>query len=495
MLDAEGNVIPQAAQKIPTIDEGDWKILPSGGMEVTWKLRPGVVWHDGTPLSAEDFTFGFQVIKDPELPVENRPELPNISEVRAPDARTLVITWKTQSIRGNTNAGEGVPAIPRHLLRELYLTGDRVAFQNSPYWNTQWVGLGPYRLAQWVLGSHIEAVAFDRYVLGRPKIDRIVIRYIGDVNALVANVLSGEVDVVPLGAQLDIGQMVVVRREWEAKGVAGLTLPVPKAVRGVYLQYREPTAPWVQDLRVRQAMLHTLDREEFVQALQFGLTSVAHYYVMPNDPVHRLAQERGVPRYPYDPTRAERLFADAGWHRGPDRLLRNSAGQTFAFDLTASGQGDNVREIEAIASQWSSGAGLQARPTPYPAGADNAAELRATPRGGVMWPWNFEAGVARRLLSTEIGSPENRWRGSNYGGYSNPAYDALYAELTNTLEVARHRETLFQMIKLMAEELPILPVFYSPLSVIARPGVEGLGIVSPLQPAVTWNVHSWEMKS
>src|SRR5437879_5001393 len=77
MLDAEGNTTSHIAQKIPSIADGDWKVLSDGGMEVTWRLRPEVVWHDGTALTAEDFVFGYQIVKDPELAVENRPELPN----------------------------------------------------------------------------------------------------------------------------------------------------------------------------------------------------------------------------------------------------------------------------------------------------------------------------------------------------------------------------------------------------------------------------------
>src|SRR5947208_10423770 len=106
MLDAEGTVTPHLAQELPSIDDGDWKILPSGDMEVTWRIRPDVVWHDGTPLTAEDFVFGYQILKDPELAVENRPELPNISDVRAVDDHTLLISWKTQSIRANTNGAD-----------------------------------------------------------------------------------------------------------------------------------------------------------------------------------------------------------------------------------------------------------------------------------------------------------------------------------------------------------------------------------------------------
>jgi peptide/nickel transport system substrate-binding protein len=249
-LDARGELVPRIAEKIPTINDGDWKVLPDGGMEVTWRLRPKVYWHDGTPLMAEDFVFGFQVINDPDLPIETLGQSPNIAEVRAADARTVVMTWRSRSSFGNINGHDGVPALPRHLLEGPYLSGDKVGFDNSPLWRELWVGLGPYRLTQWDRGSSIEGQGFDQYFLGRPHIDRIIIRYVGDVNALVANVLAGEIDLIPAGAQLDIGQMVILRQAWEPTG-AGVTLFNPKSVRTLYLQFRDPAAPWVQDIRVR----------------------------------------------------------------------------------------------------------------------------------------------------------------------------------------------------------------------------------------------------
>src|SRR5438093_6169106 len=127
-LDAQGELVPRMAEKFPTINDGDWTLLPGGGMEVTWKLRPNIYWHDGTPLTAEDFVFGFQVVNDPELPVEQLGEIPNIAQVRAADPHTLVMTWKSQSSLGNVNGFDGVPALPRHLLEGLYQAGDKVAF-------------------------------------------------------------------------------------------------------------------------------------------------------------------------------------------------------------------------------------------------------------------------------------------------------------------------------------------------------------------------------
>jgi peptide/nickel transport system substrate-binding protein len=493
MFDPQSKVVPHLAQKLPTLEDGDWKLLPGGGMEVTWKLRPGIRWHDGTPLTAEDFVLGLQLIRDPDLPKGPRGELASIAEVTATDSNTLVATWRTQSILGNVSNNDGIPAVPRHLLTDLYQTGDKTAFENSPLWNTQWVGLGPYRMSEWSLGSHIEGRAFDQYFLGRPKIDRVVIKYIGDVNALIANVLSGDIDVIPLGGQLDIPQMVTVRQAWEPTG-GGLTLPIPKGVRTIYLQFRDPTLPWVQDLRIRQALLHSLDRPEIVETLLSGQTDVARFFLAPGEPAYRLAEQRGVPRYDFDPSRAERLMGEAGWNRGADRLFHNSSGQTLPIDVTASGQGANVQEAQTVASQWTT-AGFQSRPTPYPAAAENATEIRHNQKGALIWPYNFSPTVIKTFTTPEIGTAANRWRGGNYGGYVNPTYEGLYGELINTFDATARDEVTFQMLKLLADELPALPVFFTPLALVARKGVEGPGTVSAMQAANAWNIHSWELKN
>src|SRR5947208_8105910 len=91
--DSRGALVPRLAQKVPSIDDGDWKLLPDGGMEVTWKLRPDVKWHDGTLLSAEDFVLGIQIARDPEVPLPRGGGISLVSDVSAPDASTLVIRW------------------------------------------------------------------------------------------------------------------------------------------------------------------------------------------------------------------------------------------------------------------------------------------------------------------------------------------------------------------------------------------------------------------
>lgn len=390
MYDPQDNVIAHAAQKIPSIQEGDWKLLPDGGMEVTWRLRPDVFWHDGTQLTAEDFVFGYQVVRDPKLAVPALGELLNVTGVQAPDPLTLVVTWKQASIFGNVNGFDGVSPLPRHLVRDLYLTGDPAAMENSPLWTTHWVGLGPYRLAEWAPGNYIDAVAFDQYFLGRPKIDRVMIRYVGDVNIMMANVLAGTIDVAPLGSMLKPDQVAEIKRQWEASD-GGTAYTYPNAIRTLWIQWRDPAAPWVQDVRFRKAMLQSLNRDGLNEALQSGLTRVAHYYLMPEDPVYRLAEQRGVPRYAYDPALAERLFAETGWTRGADRLLRNAAGQTIPFDCCRLGDADpnDARESQALVGELQA-AGIQARhPIPTPGGQLTAEQERAlghTFQGGYFSP-------------------------------------------------------------------------------------------------------------
>lgn len=499
-FDVQGNIIPQAAQKVPSIQDGDWKVTPDGTMEVTWKLKPNAVWHDGIPLTAQDLAFGYEVVTDRALAVPELGEVLNMSAVRAIDPQTLVISWKTLSIWGNHNGVVGVPAIPRHRFEDLYRTGDKVAMEGSPVWGSEWVGIGPYRLSVWEEGSHVEAQAFDQYVLGRPKIDKLVLRTMTDPNVMLANLLSGAVDLAPLGVQLKADQIAELQRIWD-KGDAYTS---PNAMRIIHLQFREPSAPWVRDLRFRQAMIYSLNRDQFVEALAFGQTEFGHYLAMPDDPVTQLAHQRGVIQYAYDPTRAERLFAEAGWTRGPDRLLRNSAGQTVPFRCCRQADDDSndIRESLAVVEEFKQ-AGVQAtHPLPSPPAGQPSIENRkftSINKEGNIGPFRFnERGSLASIISSQIANDQNGWTGSNGGGWSNPTYDAVFAEMMRTFDIGPRQDLAYQLVKLAAEELPVLPMYYSPIGVAVRKGVEGINRkphAPPLLQNTTWNVHTWDLRN
>jgi peptide/nickel transport system substrate-binding protein len=499
MYDEANNVAASAAEKVPSVQDGDWKVNPDGTMDITWKIRPDVRWHDGTPLTADDFVFGFEVIRDPKLRVAGLGEVLNIAGVHAVDDRTLVVNWKKVSIQGNTNSTEGVPAVPRHLLEELYRTSDPVVFEGLPVWRDDFVGLGPYRISNWMQGSSIEAEAFPQFFQGRPKIDRIIMRWVTDVNVLAANLLAGVVDVSPPGTTMKPEQLLEVRRQWGPEG--GQVFTAPTDIRTMTINTRRDM-PWAQDVRFRQAMLHSLNREQLVDALQSGMTDIAWYLNFPSDPIYKLADQRGLAKYPYDPATAQRLFAQAGWTKGPDGMLRNSAGEalpTFFCCRYPSGDSNDTRESLAF------GADLKA------AGIDAVHPLNAAPAGlsssetrrvQITGDWGGLVGNFRittdqswsTLTAHNIARAETAWVGINNSGWTNPAYEDLFTKQVSTLDVAPRQEIEYQLFKMMVEELPLLPAYYNPLGVVVRKGVEGVGKGAVLNRGVTWNIHTWDIK-
>src|SRR5207237_6381915 len=135
--DPQGNLLPRAAQKVPTIEDGDWKVFPDGRMEVTWKLRPNLTWHDGSPATSADFAFGIDILRDREIPFGQSATTRLVSRVTTPDDATLVLAFNQPFTLGNASGPTDIPAVPVHLLRELFDRGEKQALINSPYWTKE----------------------------------------------------------------------------------------------------------------------------------------------------------------------------------------------------------------------------------------------------------------------------------------------------------------------------------------------------------------------
>jgi peptide/nickel transport system substrate-binding protein len=157
-----GNPVAVLSREVPSLDKGTWRLIDDGRMETTHRLRQGATWHDGLPFTAQDVTFTWQTIMNPELPAENREPEKFIDAIQALDDLTFMVHWKEPYIFAN--AWDLVPT-PRHILEPL-AQRDPQAFANAGYWTRDWVGLGPYRLMDWVQGSHLKGQAFRNYVLG-----------------------------------------------------------------------------------------------------------------------------------------------------------------------------------------------------------------------------------------------------------------------------------------------------------------------------------------
>jgi len=191
-FDQQGLAQPYLAESRPELETSSWLIFPDGRMETTYRLRPNLVWHDGTPLTADDFAFASQVWATPELGLSGQAPINLIEETVAPDPQTVLIRWK-RSYAQAAELAETFGPLPRHLLESPFQTANADTFSANPFWTQQFVGAGPFRLDGWAPGASIEASAFDRHVLGKPKIGRVRITFISDPNTALANLLAGEV--------------------------------------------------------------------------------------------------------------------------------------------------------------------------------------------------------------------------------------------------------------------------------------------------------------
>lgn len=498
-FDAQRNVLPHAAAKVPALEDGDWKVNPDSTMEVTWKIRPDAYWHDGKPLTADDFAFGFEVVRDPRLAVATLGEIVNMASVKAIDPKTFVVSWKILSVNGNTNATEGVPAIPKHQLEDLYRSGDAVALEASAGWREEFVGLGPYKLSRWEPGGFLEAQAFDLYYLGKPKIDRLTFRWVPDINVLTANVLAGTVDLVPPGTTIKPEQMVEIRRQWGDGGTVGAS---PNDIRSLTINHREER-PWSQDVRFRQAMLYSLNRQQLVDVLQYGFVEMAPYFAFPEEPLYRLAEQRRLQKYDYDPRKAVELFAAAGWTKGADGLLHSSSGQVippFPCCRYPSADSNDIRESLAWGNDWRDmGMDVQHPLTPAPAGLSSTETRKWQAQSG----WGGSVGNYRvtadqnfaTLVKANIGTEATRWSGVNGGAWTNPRFEDTFARAMSTLNAAQRLEIEYQLFQIMMDELPMLPAYYNPLGLVIRKGVVGLGKNIPVNRAITVNLHEWDIRN
>lgn len=489
-----------AAVKVPSISDGDWKLNADGSMEVIWKIRADAYWHDGQRLTADDFVFGMEVIRDPRLAVAGLGELTKIGKAEAPDATTLAVSWKSISVQANANFIEGIPAIPRRLAEEQYRTLDKEGFEGSQLWRNEFVGTGPYKLVSWDLGGSYTLEAFDRYFLGRPKIDRLVYTYAADPQLITAKVLSGAVDLVPPGTTIKPESMTSIRQQW---GNRGVVMAAPNDHRMLTVNQRDSSSAW-SDVRFRQAMLYALNRPELTESIQHGWIDPAWYWGFPQDPVYQAAEQAKLPKYEYDANRAQQMLASLGWTKGPDGILHNVAGERlrpFVCCRVASEQDTNdVRESLAIGSMLKA-IGIDAvHPVADPpAGMAGTAARRwnAVERdwGGTFG--NFRVTAEQywaTFVAVQIPGESNGWNGLNTTSWKNDRYEDFFARAQSALDPRERQGHNFELMKVAMEQLPALPVYFNPLGLVVRQGLEGVKRQNPLNRAITENIHLWDLK-
>jgi peptide/nickel transport system substrate-binding protein len=500
LLDGDLRPLPYLAEALPQLNTPTWQVFPDGRMETTYRLRPDLVWHDGAPLTADDFVFAWQVYSTPAFGRSGAEPFAMMQEVVAPDPRTVLIRWRGAYAEAGVLEGvvsSGVPTsgptfapLPRHLVERPFQE-ERETFLSNPFWTVEFVGAGPYKLDRWESGAFLEAVAFDRHALGRPKIDRVKITWSTDASTVLANLLSGEVH-IPIDESIRIADGQVLQREWGARN-AGIVSFIPKNWRHLDFQFRPEVASprAILDERVRKAIAHTIDKQAINEGLLEGVGIPADTMMYPTVP-YQADLERAVAKYPLDPRRAEALLQEAGYRKGADGFYESPGEGRLLFQIKGTASPQNAAERTILAAGWRQ-AGLDTEEGTFSAAETQDGQVLSSFRS--MYSTGAPAGTPAFGLFTSATIPraENRWVGSNRGGWSNPEYDRLVAAVQSTLEPNERARAIVQAATTLTEQLGTVSLYFNP-SVLAFPAaVQGFNLRAA-DADQTWNLHEWEIR-
>jgi ABC-type transport system substrate-binding protein len=398
-----------------------------------------------------------------------------MDSAEAPDPYTFVVYFKEPYYQASALGIRNFWPQPRHLLGEAYerflMTGNAEEVINLPYWTSQYVHTGPFRLSSFDPAGEIVFEAFDRYFLGRPKLDVVRVRIFLDEKVLFASLLAGPVDLLmestihpELGFQL--------KDRWESAGEGRVPVKnVGQRFMGSQWRTAYQMEPANLDPRVRQALYMALDRAALSEGLQSGHRElVASELLTPGSLFY--GQTKGTfDRYAYNPDRARALLLEAGWTSGPGGLLHSTSdGRPFRNSITATA-GRIEQEIGAFADYWRR-LGIDAEQRVVPPAFVRDRAYRAQYPG---WEASSAAGgdgILRRF-EAPAAMPENRWTG-NRDGFEDPRAQVLLHRYWSSIREQDQLQSLREINEFVVEQLPILVLFTTADHIAARKGVRAL---------------------
>jgi peptide/nickel transport system substrate-binding protein len=461
--DGDGNLAPVLAANIPSKENGQ---LAADGRSVVWKLKPGVKWHDGKPLTADDLVFNWQYAKDPATASVTIGSYKDIEVQKVDDLTIKVLFPKPTPYWADAYVGIVGCLIPKHLF-EPYIGGkSRDAPQNlAP------VGTGPYKFVEFRPGDIVRGERNPDYHLpNRPYFDTVEMKGGGDaVSAARAVLQTGEYD---YAWNMQVEDEVLKRLEQGGKG--RVDLDYGGNLEFILLNATDPNTevdgekssmktkhPAFSDPAVRQAMNLLVDRKS-VQEYIYGRTGRATANTV-NGPAPFVSKATS---FAFDLAKANKLLDDAGWKKGSDGI-RAKDGHRLKFLFQTSINAPR-QKTQAIVKQAASKAGIEIELKSVPASVFFSSDV-ANPdtyphfyADMEMYTNNMtQADPAIWMLqyvSWEVATKENKWQGRNIVRWSSKEADDLFNQASVELDPVKRAALFIKMNDLVVADnvLPLL---------------------------------------
>jgi peptide/nickel transport system substrate-binding protein len=496
-LGPDGKPVARLAAEIPSYDNGG---IAKDNMSITWKLKPGIKWSDGSDFTADDVVFTWQFCADPATACTTSSNFDPVKSVEAVDPTTAKITWKEAS----TNPFVTFVGFAGAILQKKQFTPCIGAAAETCPANNAPIGTGPYMVKDFKPG---DVVVYEKSPTFRDAakvaFDGVEIKGGGDaVSAARAVLETGEVD---YAWNLQVEPQVLDEILKGGKGTL-VVAPGPNMERllinfadadpALGDQRAEPSTknPYLSDLKVRQALAMALDRQ-LISDQGYGQAGkpTCSPITAPPDYVS------SVTSCPQDVEGAKKLLADAGWKDtdGDGVVDKDGKPLTLVYQTTINAVRQKTQAI--VKAAWGAiGVNVQLRAidagvffSSDAGNPDTAAKFYAdiemfTTGNDFPDPTNFLDG---NYTCANIAQKSNQWKLGNVDRYCNKDYDAVIAELKKTTDEAKKKELIVKADDILVNDVVIIPL-------VARstPSAMINGLKGPTGnqwDTELWNIAEW----
>jgi peptide/nickel transport system substrate-binding protein len=457
----DGSFVPVLADDIPTVRNGG---LARDGQWVLWRLKRNVVWHDGTPFTADDVIFNWTFAIDPANATSSQASFEEVARIDKLNSHSVKVVFKKpQPFWAVVFTSGGL--LPRHVFEPLKGSTSRDAIgMIKP------VGTGPYKLVEFKPGDLIRAEINPSYhVANRPFFDRIEIKCGGDSPGATRAVLqTGEYD---FAHYVLVEEDVLRRIEQGGKGRV-LAVPSP-AVSFIQCNQSDPwtevdgerssprsTHPFLAEQAVRTALSLLVDRASIQEHLVGRSGQITANFL--NGPERCRSRNTS---WEFSVDKANQLLDQAGWVRGADGI-RAKDGKRLKMLYQAAANA-TVQKVQAVVKQAAARAGIEIEVKAIQASVFFASDVN-NPDTNVRFLADLQTyttftsldpqGFMAQFLSSELPSRENKWTGRNIARWRNAEFDRLWRQADVEMDPVKRAALFIRMNDLVVQSAVVIPI-------------------------------------
>jgi peptide/nickel transport system substrate-binding protein len=467
--DPDGNMLPTLAAEIPTLENGG---ISSDLKSITWKLKQGVTWSDGTPFTAADVVFSGEYCLHPEGGCNAASKFNDVEKIEALDDHTVKITFGVAKPfpYGPFVGGES-PIIQKAQFADCM--GAKAPECTDANFGP--IGTGPFKVTEFkandvVLYEMNESYRED----GKPKFSNILFKGGGDAASAARSVLeTGEFD---YAWNLQVEPEILA--QMEAKGKGTIIAAFGPSVERIMVNFTNPDAslgdergtvkhphPFLKDTAVTKAMSMAIDRQILVDA-GYGAAGKVTCNVLPAPAAYNSTANDWC-KTP-DPEGAKKLLDEAGWVPGSDGIREKDGVRLSVLYQTST---NGVRQAtQAFIKQMWAEIGVETELKNISAsvffGGDQSSPdtFQKFFSDVEMYTNNFPGTDPEAYMGSwtcdEIPSPENQWVANNMPRYCSEEYDALVAKYAVTAEPAERQKIAKQLNDMLIQAGAIIPLIH-----------------------------------